>query len=365
MAFSKLAFVSLSVKLSIVVWGVVAPIQLAVQATENHFVTVPVYFATSREYDSDKAAYKGTRSPEHKDHGIEYGIVTTTVAMPKETDSKAFSIPNLEEKETTKSSKKQKAHILKLTREEFYKRLKESNQGTSFEETCLFIHGYNNTFEAAAKSAARLEVALKEPVVLFSWPSAAKTKNYTVDECNAEWSERPFQIFVQNLEESIGCQHLMTVSHSMSNRLINWYMQSRFDKNMGKPAHFREIVLTSPDIDRATFKNYFYKVANNSDKVRLYISDKDTPLRLSKFIHGSARTGAGLAAGEKVWSMPGNITPTQTVNFTAVDDSSIGHSIQYDLIGRMHRECTPGKGLTLIPDSQFKGDYVRVSKIKN
>ncbi len=332
---------------------------------EQAWISVPVFYATSRQYDKNIGMYSGRRSPEHKDHGIEYGIVTSTIPVSSSTDSSNINISNLPLKTASKKDSKKHSQLEKLSREEFYKRISDSNKSTKYNETCLFVHGYNNSFESAAKSAARLETALGEPVVLFSWPSGAKTKNYTVDECNAEWSSRPFQIFAQNLEDEIGPENLMSVSHSMGNRLVNWYLQSRYDSSNRKPKHFKEIVLTSPDIDRGTFKNYFFKVANNGDRVRLYISEKDLPLRLSKFVHGAPRTGAGLTKEENKWDMPGNITPTQTINFTEVDDSRIGHSIQYKLIGSMHRSDTPGDGLNLEQDKQYKGEYLKVVRTKN
>lgn len=329
------------------------------------WMSVPVFYATSRQYDKDLGMYSGRRSPEHTDHGLEYGIVTSVIPVPSSTTPNDIAIANLPLKSASRKDAKGHSKLEKLSREEFYKRLSGSTKSTKFNEACLFVHGYNNGFEAAAKSAARLETALCEPVVLFSWPSAAKTRDYTVDECNAEWSARPFQVFAQGLEKQIGPENLMSVSHSMGNRLVNWYLQSRYDASNREPKHLKEIVLTSPDIDRGTFKNYFYKIANNGDRVRLYISEKDLPLRLSQFVHGAPRTGAGLTKEENKWDMPGNITPTQTVNFTEVDDSKIGHSIQYKLIGSMHRTDNPGDGLKLEQDKEYKGEYLRVLRTRN
>jgi len=210
------------------------------------------------------------------------------------------------------------------------------------------------------RAAGQLELSLREPVVLFSWPSQAKLKAYTVDECNAEWSLRPFQVFMQGMERKLDPDSIMTVSHSMGNRLLNWYLQSRFDKNDGTPPHFREIVLTSPDIDRATFKNYFFKIVDNADKTRVYISSKDVPLRFSRAVHGAYRAGSAEVPQVMHWEFPGNIKGAQTINFTNVDSGFLGHSIQYDIIASMHRNDTPGLGLHLEEDKSFKGDYVVV-----
>ncbi len=327
------------------------------------WMSVPVFFATTRKPVDGKQEYSGARNLNKGDQGVEYGIVTVTIPTDSASDLDKASMVKLGWKESEKKKRKE-IKIEKLSRDDFYKALQGRHQSTKFEETCVFVHGYNNKFDGAAGSAARLELALKEPVVLFSWPSVAKLKGYTVDECNAEWSVRPFQVFMQGMEQFFDSKHLMTVSHSMGNRLVNWYFQSRFDKKSGNPDRFREVVLTSPDIDRATFKNYFFKVAANADKTRIYVSAKDIPLRLSKFVHGSPRTGADLTTDENKWDMPGNIEGTQSINFTDVDSGAIGHSIQYKIIGSMHRDGKPGDGMSLEEDKTFKGEYVRVHRVQ-
>lgn len=334
---------------------------LAANKNSGPWVSVPVFFATTRKGVDDKPDYSGARNLDKGDQGVEYGIVTVTIPTETASDVDKASMVKLGWKESEKKKRKE-VKIEKLSRDDFYKALQGRHQSTKYEETCVFVHGYNNKFAGAAGSAARLELALKEPVVLFSWPSVAKLKGYTVDECNAEWSVRPFQVFMQGMEQFFDSKHLMTVSHSMGNRLVNWYFQSRFDKKNGNPDRFLEVVLTSPDIDRATFKNYFFKVAANGEKTRIYVSAKDIPLRLSKFVHGSPRTGADLTKDENKWDMPGNIEGTQSINFTDVDSGAIGHSIQYKIIGSMHRDGKPGDGLSLEEDKTFKGDYVRVHR---
>lgn len=332
-------------------------------AEKASWVSVPVYFATSRQFDDQKNTYTGYRNREKHNQNVDYGIVTVAVDLPPGQTIDKQEVSKLGWKLTDKKTGQKLENIAQLSIEDFYKSLQMKHQSTEFKETCVFVHGYNNKFGAAARSAARLSIALKEPVVLFSWPSAGKTKNYTTDECNAEWSVRPFQVFLQGLVNRFEAKQVMTVSHSMGNRLVNWYLQSRFDNGNAQPKKFSEVVLTSPDIDRATFRNYFYKVAANGEKTRIFVSKKDLPLRLSKFVHGNPRTGSDLAKDEQPWELPGNIEGTQTVNFTEVDSGKMGHSIQYEVIGNMHRTNKPGTDLTAEPDPTYKGDYLHVRRV--
>ncbi len=323
------------------------------------YIEVPVIYATSRtpvEVDGKTVQFDRSRNYEHADLGVSYGVVKVTIAADHAMTS--------EQKEMgcKSSSKKAMKHpkLEPLKHENDFMTYLSDRQKQKQSEMCVFVHGYNNSFDAAAASAARLELSLGRPVIMFSWPSQFKTKAYVVDECNAEWSLRPFQVFMQHVEDSVGPQYLMTVSHSMGNRLINWYLQSRNDKNNEQPVHYKEVVLTSPDIDRATFKNYFYKITNNTDKVRVYISAKDLPLRLSKVIHGNERAGSARVEENLRWQIPSNLPKTQVVDFTTVDSGWLGHSIQYDIISAMHSTDKPGDGLEMVEDSKIKGNFVRI-----
>lgn len=323
------------------------------------WLSVPVLYATTRAPFQNKDGYGGLRNLGKESHGIEYGVVTVSIE-DSSTEPDKTAMVKLGWKPATKKDRKS-VQYEKFNDEKFYKELLTRHQSVPKQESCVFVHGYNNSFESAARSAARLEVALKEPVILFSWPSVGKLKAYTIDECNAEWSVRPFQIFMQGLEKKFDSKNLMTVSHSMGNRLINWYFLSRYDRHQQNPPKFKEVVLTSPDIDRATFKNYFFKVVGNGEKTRIYISDKDVPLRLSNFVHGSSRVGSAISDKENKWDLPGNIQNAQTINFSAVDSGNLGHSIQYKVIAGMHEKGEPGDGLKVQEDQTFKGDYLVVT----
>ncbi|MBZ0187312.1 MAG: alpha/beta hydrolase [Candidatus Obscuribacterales bacterium] len=148
----------------------------------------------------------------------------------------------------------------------------------------------------------------------------------------------------------------------MGNRLINWYFLSRYDRNQQNPPKFKEVVLTSPEIDRATFKNYFFKVAGNAAKTRIYISYEDLPLRLPKFVQGGARVGSAITEEENKWDMPGNIRSAQTINFSTIDSGRLGHSIQYKVISSMHKSDKPGDGLIAEEDKTYKGNYLLIRR---
>ncbi|MGL1418974.1 hypothetical protein ACSTI2_00165, partial [Vibrio parahaemolyticus] len=84
---------------------------------------------------------------------------------------------------------------------------------------------------------------------------------------------------------------------------------------------------------------------------------KDLPLRLSGFVHGSAREGALASVDDPKWDKPGDVPNTETLNFTAADKGFIGHSIQFDIIANMHGSGEPGPHLVCERDSGGKKSY--------
>jgi len=318
-------------------------------------IKVPVIFATTRRLDKN-SRFSGLRNFQHKDHGLIYGTALVEIKTSHSLDDhlKALGCELPKPKE-----KKQKRVTFSTFSNEstFQNDIHQKLTQPGAREVCVFVHGYNNGFDDAIASAARMEVALEQPVILFSWPSRKQLRAYTADECSAEWSVRPFQIFMNQLTDNVGAQKVMTVSHSMGNRLVNWYMQMRSDRADSQPEQLSEIVLTSPDIDRATFKNYFYKLVNCAKTVRIYVSSRDKALRASKLLHGDeGRVGSAEVPDELRWQVPSNLPNTRVVDFTAVDSGWLGHSIQFDIISSMHQKNVPGANLKAVTNPNYKGD---------
>jgi esterase/lipase superfamily enzyme len=291
----------------------------------------PLFYATNRQQlDTGFGIIRGTRG----EHGISYATATAT---------------------STKKKSKTTFDFTNLSRDKFLDQVAFSVQENPRHECCVFIHGYNQESDDACASGLKLAEQLNEPVIVFDWVSQHKTGGYLVDECNAEWSLRHFQLLMQGLEDQLqNASRIMLVSHSMGNRLVTWYCNSRYDRHKDSPSHFSEIVLASPDVDRDTFKHYFFKLAKNADRIRIYISKRDKALLASSVVHGYERAGQSQGQTPLTWTKPGAVEDMETVDFSYLDKDWMGHSLQYELISNMHRSNTPGQGLQLLEDQHYK-----------
>lgn len=188
-------------------------------------------------------------------------------------------------------------------------------------QVLLFVHGFKNSFEDAARRTAQLAYDLKyEGVPAFwSWPSQDQFLKYTYDETNARWTEPHLEQFLRDLASRTGAETIHLIAHSMGNRCLTEALK-RLASGGGVPASIREVVLAAPDIDANTFREDIApKIVGDGRRVTLYASQVDRALALSKQVHGGPRAGE---SGEGIVVIP----PMETIDASAVDTSFDGHS---------------------------------------
>lgn len=309
----------------------------SVVSKEIKAIEMPVFYVTDRQREGGNLdpAYNCKR---RYAEGVEYGQCQVTV--PSRNDASGHYNLGWRNK-TLKTDKSVTSEIKSEYREPmmFFEEMLAKLRNA--DRVVLFVHGYNNGIDIAMQRAADLGLAFEAPVITYCWPSNEKTLSYIMDECNAEWSLLHFRKFLSELEGAVGDQKkIMIVGHSMGNRLVMWALNMRAELNQAKnqsTAKFCDLVLTSPDIDSGTFKNYASNVCSNASESWILISAKDKALGLSKRIHGRDRLGSS-ATSDNVdvdWRKPPEISGLKTVEFTAIDEGFIGHSIQTDLIKRL------------------------------
>lgn len=187
-------------------------------------------------------------------------------------------------------------------------------------EALLFIHGYNVTFEDAARRTAQLAWDLKFPgtPILYSWPSRGSPAAYVADESSIEWTARHLKSFLCDLASSgqIGALHV--IAHSMGTRALGKALEL-LALERGSASHIREVILTAPDIDSGVFRQLAVDIAKVPRRITLYASQDDLALQASKNFHRYPRAG-NPADGMVI--VPG----IDSVDATGADTSFLGHS---------------------------------------
>jgi esterase/lipase superfamily enzyme len=262
--------------------------------------------------------YGGERGP------LELGTCEVTIPAKHEIgEVEAPSIWRLEFKEDpTKHVVFKSAE--RLETDDFFSKLEERAGQSPRKDAFVFVHGFNVSFEAAAKRTAQIayDLNFEGAPIFFSWPSQGSALDYTVDKENSEWAASGIRDFLKKLAKSQGLEQIHLIAHSMGNRALTYALRGMM---AGPPEErlsrkFNEVVLTAPDIDADIFKTQIAPaVVRVASRVTLYASSHDQALALSKKINGHARAGD---SGDGLVVVKG----IDTIDVSAVDTSLVGHS---------------------------------------
>jgi esterase/lipase superfamily enzyme len=213
--------------------------------------------------------------------------------------------------------------VTPLPKDEFVKALRQQIQNAPSKDLFIFVHGFNNTFEDAARRAAQMSYDLDfdGTPILYSWPSQGSATAYAVDEAAVGISGRKMADFLDTIVSQSGAQRIHLLAHSMGNRALIEALQTFLAKRApDKRQHiFGQIVFTAPDVDRDYFVDAIDSLRGSAERVTLYASGNDYALRSSQFLHGAPRAGT---AGDVIIRLPG----LDTIDMSSVPADALGHS---------------------------------------
>ena len=214
-------------------------------------------------------------------------------------------------------------HVVPLAKDDFVRNLQAQVNSSPSKDLFVFVHGFNNTFEDAARRAAQLayDLDFDGTPVLYSWPSQGSPTAYAVDEAAVGISGRKLAEFLEIVVAQSGAAHVHILAHSMGNRALIEALQTFLARRAPKDRQhiFGQIVFTAPDVDRDYFVDAIRSLERAADRVTLYASNNDYALRSSQLLHGAPRAGT---AGDVIIKLPG----VDSINMSAVPADMLGHA---------------------------------------
>ena len=184
----------------------------------------------------------------------------------------------------------------------------------------IYIHGFQTTFDEAAKRAASIGYQVKSPTtIFFSWPSKGRVAAYEADKNTVEASSDHLASFIIRVSKESGAQKLHLIAHSMGNyALLQTMFRPVMQKAIKAGLRFGQIILAAPDVDRDVFARDAGIYTSVADRVTLYASNKDVALMASKKLADYPRAGL---------LQPPTIVPgIDTLDVSTVDLTWLGHS---------------------------------------
>ena len=184
--------------------------------------------------------------------------------------------------------------VLGATRETSRDATQAFSQAVNGRDVLLYVHGFNESFESAARSAGQLSHALEFQgrTALFTWPSGGKLFDYAYDRESALWSRDGFVQSLQALVANPTVGRIHIVAHSMGTFLTLEGLRELRD-SQDVYSKIASVVLASPDVDIDAFEQTVKKLGPLAQRMTVIIDPGDKALALSARIAGGvARAGA-------------------------------------------------------------------------
>ena len=257
------------------------------------YTLVDVYYGTDRKIneqsESVKDLYLGDRGQ------FSYGVCQ--VSIPKGHKVGELEAPSLLKFEFSEDPA---LHVVLLDVQQkesklYFKELSEVINTSDDKQAFIFVHGYNVSFEAAARRTAQMayDLQFNGAPIFYSWPSAGTIAGYPQDEGNIEWTVPNLRNFLKDVIEKTQAENIHLIAHSMGNRALTRVLtEAGSYLNSDQLSIIKKIILTAPDIDAEIFKRDIVpKIQEYNSDITLYVSSKDKALEASKKIKGYNRAG--------------------------------------------------------------------------
>ncbi|HEX5760342.1 MAG TPA: alpha/beta hydrolase [Thermoanaerobaculia bacterium] len=203
-------------------------------------------------------------------------------------------------------------------------------RATGRDQAFVYVHGFETTFDQAARRAAQLAYDLDFDLdpdfrgvpMLFSWPSRGGVDAYVADYDASFESIGAFNRFLDLVKGQAGIRRVHVIAHSMGNRVV---AEALYARGETAPPVVDQLVLAAPDIWASRFRRRFLRTLPKlAARVTLYVSDHDRALVVSSRIRKD-EPRAGQVAGGLLAASRG------VERFDAIDASTLrtdflGHS---------------------------------------
>ncbi len=167
----------------------------------------------------------------------------------------------------------------------------------------VFVHGFNNRFEAALFRLAQIvhDSGADVAPVLFSWPSRGSVFDYKYDRESANFSRDALEKLLRRLAASPNVQEVVVLAHSMGAWLATESLRQLAIRDGRAPKKIGTVILASPDLDVDVFRAQLQSLGEPRPRFVVFLSQEDRALRLSRSIAGNVARLGGADPEGKPW----------------------------------------------------------------
>src|ERR1019366_4532010 len=293
----------------------------AVNAVTNPvFQVVRIFYATDRQQQnlSSGVAYSSERAA---NGSVRFG--TALISIPRDHRMGELEGASLFRLEFRNNPEKH-VTLLRVTaqsQDNFLQEIRDRVATDPSKEVLIFVHGYNVTFEDAARRRGQMtyDLGFSGAPILYSWPSKASYFGYAADEATVEWSIPHFKSFLEYVAQRSGASVIHIVAHSMGSRLLIDTLNVLAAEQKTLKPKLQQVILAAPDIDSGVFMQMVTALSRTGSHFTIYESSTDHALQASHMLHDFARLGDSRPTVQIV-------EPFDTIDATNVDTEMLGHS---------------------------------------
>jgi esterase/lipase superfamily enzyme len=194
--------------------------------------------------------------------------------------------------------------------------------GRGREEVIVTVHGFNNVMGDGVFRTAQMvaDFGIPGPVFHYAWPSRGAPLGYAADRDAVLVARRGLQEMLQDLAAA-GAREIVIVAHSMGTQLtMEVLRQMALGGDRATLARLGGVVLMSPDIDPALFREQAEDIGDLPDPFVIFTSREDPALRLSARLTGHADRLGNISTVEEVAGLD-----VIVIDLSGADDAASRH----------------------------------------
>jgi esterase/lipase superfamily enzyme len=307
----------------------------------GRYTEVSVFFGTDRQRVAD--APNGARFGVEPDELV-YGVCR--VSIPRDHRMGEIERPS---KFLFWQKEAPEKHVVvmntqTLSVDAFFASIASRFDGAPVKKALVFVHGYNVSFDEAARRTAQIAYDLSFPgaPMFYSWPSQGNEDDYGADETVIEWTKPHLTAFLSSILARTDASEIYLIAHSMGNRaLTQAFVDTLRDATAADKARVRALILAAPDIDARVFRRDIAPaLVATGTPTTLYASSKDWALTLSKRFHKWVRAGdieGALPAFDGIDTIDASSVATDFLGHSYIGDSASVLSDVFEIIHENRR----------------------------
>lgn len=301
------------------------------------WLVVPVFYATNRAYDGANGEISYSDEPNNK--GLLFGV--KNVVLPKPTDidlteerlqRNCWRLVHAKYAGQTPDVREFPLPNNLFASDKIVKAFKDYASTTGASDSVIFVHGCCANFETSMKRAAKVAAHMESPVLLYDWVSPVGFRSYLQNETRVRQTTDDFCRFLSRVDSIADPGSITLLGHSMGAQFVDEALVRRAILSTAvKQEPYREVILSNADVDARSFLKHAADISANANKVRIYISSKDQPLRASALAHGGYER---LGEPDK---LVGQLVGLKATDVIDISEAASGHEIPFAIVAGFHQ----------------------------